>query len=49
MKQKTVVKAVRMRISLFQKIEKMAIDQNRNFSNMCETILIKAVNNIHSR
>ena len=40
----TVVKSVRMRKKLSDIIFKMAKKENRNFSNMCETLLIKALN-----
>jgi hypothetical protein len=46
MKEKnTVVKAVRMKSELANKIERMAQEENRNFSNMAETILLNALEN----
>lgn len=36
----TKPKTVRLRSDLIEKIEKMAREQNRNFSNMVETLLI---------
>lgn len=40
-KNETVVKAVRMRKELADSIERLAKAQNRNFSNMAETLLLK--------
>lgn len=40
--EKTVVKSIRMSIELAQRIQKLADKQNRNFSNMCETLLLTA-------
>ncbi len=35
----TIVKAVRMSIESYQEIQKLADKENRNFSNMCDTLL----------
>lgn len=37
------IKSLRLPVILIEKIELMAIEQNRNFSNMVETLLIKAL------
>ena len=41
---KTVVKSVRMRKELAEKIQKIADEENRYFSNTVETILLKCLN-----
>lgn len=38
------IKSIRMRKVLVHEIEKMALKENRNFSNIVETLLIKAIN-----
>ena len=38
----TIVRSVRLRQSLVEPIAAMAKEQNRNFSNMVETLLLKA-------
>jgi hypothetical protein len=43
-KKNTTVKTIRMSLELAQNIDKMAKEQNRNFSNMAETLLINAIN-----
>jgi len=43
MEKTSKIKSMRMNTSLINKIEQMAKDQNRNFTNMVETILLKAV------
>lgn len=43
MNQISRIKTMRMRVDLIQKVEKMAKEQNRNFTNMVETILLKEV------
>ena len=42
----TVVKSVRMRTDLADRIETMARQENRNFSNMTETLLLKTVDEV---
>lgn len=37
----TIVKSIRMSVELANDIELLAQKQNRNFSNMCETLLKK--------
>lgn len=39
--QKTKAKTIRLNPTVIAKIEKLAEDENRNFSNMVETILMK--------
>ncbi len=41
--EKTTVKSVRMNESLANTINNLAKEQNRNFSNMAETLLIKSL------
>lgn len=36
-------KSMRLRLDLIEKVEMMAKEQNRNFTNMVETILLKEV------
>lgn len=43
--EKTTVKAIRMEESLVNAINDLAKEQNRNFSNMAETLLMRAVEN----
>lgn len=39
----TIVKTMRLKKSLIKKIEEKAEEENRNFSNMVETLLMKIV------
>lgn len=41
-KSKTKLKSVRLSADLVEKLEEMAKEQNRNFTNMVETLLKKA-------
>lgn len=41
--QNTKLKTLRLKTKLIEEVEKMAVDDNRNFNNMVETILMKAV------
>jgi hypothetical protein len=44
-KNKTTLKSIRMNSDLANAIECMALQENRNFSNMAETLLMKAIDN----
>lgn len=46
-KKTTQLKAMRMDIQLVETIEKMAEEQNRNFTNMVETLLLRATAQQH--
>ncbi len=39
----TKTKTLRLKESIIERIEEMAQEENRNFSNMVETLLMKAV------
>jgi hypothetical protein len=39
--QNTKAKTIRLNPSVIEKIEALAVEENRNFSNMVETILLK--------
>ena len=43
---KTSAKTVTLNTDLISKLEKMAIDQNRNFSNLVETLLLSATKEV---
>lgn len=40
---KTKLKTMRLNTEVIEKVEQMAREQNRNFTNMVETILMQAV------
>lgn len=47
MSEKKELKALRLKPSLVKDIEKMAEEQNRNFTNMVETLLMQATAKTH--
>lgn len=46
MTKKTQLKTMRLNDDVVKKVEKLAEEENRNFTNMVETILIRAVSQV---
>lgn len=46
MTKKTQLKTMRLNDDVVKKVEKLAVEENRNFTNMVETILIRAVSQV---
>ena len=42
---KTTAKTITLDINLINKVEQLAMEENRNFSNMVETLLLSATKN----
>jgi len=40
---KTTAKTITLDINLIKKVEQLAVKENRNFSNMVETLLFQAI------
>lgn len=46
-REQTLNKTMRLRADLVEKLENLAKQQNRNFSNMVETLLLKQLDSKH--